>query len=342
MSGLQNDWYVAGADGEANGPLARVELARRYAAGTLPRDALAWHADHAEWLPLARVVAGLSAATAGPAPAPAPARKPPEAPRPPGAANPKPPRGERRPSPPPVDDRAARGAREARQVQALRERLAASTAAAGAAVATARSAGGRAASEAKADAAQSAQRVQQAMQRLLARAVDVLVVGVPAAAIGWGLFTGGTPESLEGVIEAPAAAFLAWLALFVLVPLETAMVALAGTTPGKALLGLRVAGPRGKPGFGAAWGRATTVLWRGVGLGILPLTAIAIIAAGVQLLNEGVAPWDRAQGLSTRAEPMDNRRWQLGLAAVAGGLVLLAGGLWGDIAVQLAAAVAAQ
>lgn len=335
MSGLQNDWYVAGADGEANGPLARVELARRYAAGTLPRNALAWHADHAEWLPLARVVAGLSAATAGPAPAPA--RKPAEAPRPPGAPNPKPPGGERRPSPPPVDDRAVRGAREAREVQALRERLAASTAAAGAAVATARAAG-----EARADAAQSAQHVQQAVQRLLARAVDVLVVGVPAAAIGWGLFTGGTPESLEGVIEAPAAAFLAWLALFVLVPLEAAMLAVAGTTPGKALLGLRVAGPRGKPGFGAAWGRATTVLWRGVGLGILPLTAIAIIAAGVQLLNEGVAPWDRAQGLSTRAEPMDNRRWQLGLAAVAGGLVLLGGGLWGDIAVQLAAAVAVR
>jgi uncharacterized RDD family membrane protein YckC len=164
---------------------------------------------------------------------------------------------------------------------------------------------------------------------------------VPIAAIGWGLLTGGTPESLEGVIEAPATPLLAWLALFVLVPLEAVMLSAAGTTPGKALLGLRVASASGNPGFGVAWARASTVVWRGVGLGIVPLTVIAVIVAGVQLVNDGETPWDRAQGLSTQASAMDNRRWQLAFAALLGGLFLLAGGVWGELAVEIAAAVAA-
>lgn len=33
MSGLHNDWYVAGADGAAIGPLSRVEVAQRQARG---------------------------------------------------------------------------------------------------------------------------------------------------------------------------------------------------------------------------------------------------------------------------------------------------------------------
>ncbi len=335
MSGLQNDWYVAGPDGEAIGPLARIDLARRHAAGTLPRDALAWHVDHAEWLPLSRALSGLSSLTAGPG-AP-PERAPPQAPQ--AKAPPKPARGDRAPpnKAPPSDDRAIRDAREARQVQALRERLAASTAAAGASIERARAAGGETAGRVKADAVQSGLRLQQGVRRVLARAIDVLLVGVPVAAIGWSLFAqgdGGLPA------DAPSAPFLAWVALFVLVPLETAMLALAGTTPGKALLGLRVTGPGGKPDFGAAWGRARTVVWRGVGLGIVPLTIIAVIVAGVQLVNDGEAPWDRAQGLSMRAEAMENARWQWAFVALAGGLFLLAGGLWGEIAVELAIAVA--
>ena len=341
MSGLQNDWYVAGPDGEVIGPLARVELARRHAAGAFARDALAWHVEHAEWQPLSRVVAGLAAVTAGPAvlaarPASSAARD---------RAPPGPPRAQGQPAgrspPPPPDARAVRDAREARQIQALRERLAASTAAAGASVERARAAGTQAVGEAKADAVQSGLRLQQGLRRLLARAIDVLLVGVPVAALGWGFITGGTPESLEGVIEAPPTPFLAWLALFVLVPLEAVMLATAGTTPGKALLGLRVASASGNPGFGAAWARASTVVWRGVGLGIVPLTVIAVIVAGVQLVNDGETPWDRAQGLTMQASPMDNRRWQLAFAALLGGLFLLAGGLWGELAVEVAAAVAA-
>lgn len=337
MNGLQNDWYVAGPDGEAIGPLARIDLARRHAAGTLPRDALAWHVDHAEWLPLSRALSGLSSLTAGPGAAP-PARPPAQTAQ--AKAPPKPARGDGAPAKkPPSDDRAIRDARESRQVQALRERLAASTAAAGASIERARAAAGDTAGRAKVDAVQSGLRLQQGVRRVLARAIDVLLVGVPVAAIGWALFAqgdGGLPA------EAPAAPFLAWVSLFVLVPLETAMLALAGTTPGKALLGLRVTGPGGKPDFGAAWGRARTVVWRGVGLGIVPLTIIAVIVAGVQLVNDGEAPWDRAQGLSMRAEAMENARWQWAFAAVVGGLFLLAGGLWGEIAVDLATVVAGQ
>lgn len=337
MSGLQNDWYVAGPDGEAIGPLARTELVRRHAAGAFARDALAWHLEHSEWLPVSRVVGGLSSATAGPASAPP--REAAGAGR--GSAPAKPSRSERRPPPPAPASGDDRAAREARALRELRERLAAGSAAAGASVAAAKAAGAQAARQAKADAAQSGARLQLGLRRALARAIDVLLVGVPAAAIGWGLLTGGRPESLEGVLEAPAAPFLAWLALFVLVPLEAVMLAATGATPGKALLGLRVAAPGGKPGFGPSWARASTVVWRGVGLGIVPLTLIAVIIAGVQLVNDGETPWDRAQGLSMQSSAMDNRRWQLAFAALLGGLFLLAGGVWGELAVEVAAAVAA-
>lgn len=339
MNGLQNDWYVAGADGEAIGPLARTELARRHAAGQFGRDALAWHVDHAEWLPLSRVVVGLSSLAAGPVPA---------APEPPSGKPPSKPErkaergadGTRRP-PPPARQTAiaadARQAKEARQLRELRERLAASTAAAGASAASVRAKGERAIGEAKADAAQSAQRLQQAARRLFARTVDVLWIGVPLAtlaAIAFGLAgTAYEPET-------PDPFFLLWAALFVLVPLEAVMLAAGGRTPGKALLGLRVSGPRGNPGFGAAWARSTTVLWRGVGLGIPPLTIIAAIVGGVQLLNDGEAPWDRAQGLSTRAEPLDNRGLQFAFVAVLLGVLALAGGLWSELAYELLAATA--
>jgi hypothetical protein len=333
MNGLQNDWYVAGPDGEAIGPLARVELARRHANGQFARDALAWHVEHGEWLPLSRVVIGLSALAAGPVAPPPPGRS--------GDAPPKPARKdpgatERRPPPPARPGADDRVASEARQLRELRERLAAGTAAAGASVAAARAAGGKAAGAAKADAAQSGQRLLLGLRRLLARAVDVLWIGVPVAALAAAAFG----ERDAGTVVDPG--LLLWAALFVLVPLEALMLAAGGRTPGKALLGLRVQGPRGAPGFGAAWARATTVVWRGVGLGIPPLTLIAVIGGGVQLVNDGETPWDKAQGLSTRAEPLDNRGWQFGLVALLLGMVALASGWWSTLVLELLAGAAGR
>ena len=61
MSGLNQDWYVARTDGATVGPLSRLQLAQMHSQHLFPADALAWHVEHSEWLPLARVVAGAGA-----------------------------------------------------------------------------------------------------------------------------------------------------------------------------------------------------------------------------------------------------------------------------------------
>lgn len=323
MSGLQDDWYVANPDGEAVGPLSRLELAQRAARGAFHREALAWHVEHAEWMPLSRAVSGQGALSTQ-QPGSAPARRAPE-PQ-------KPPRGDRQP-PPPAQSRAAQDkvARETQQLRELRERLAVSTAQAGRSVPAASANAG---TSKEAEAARNAEVLQQCLRRLLARIFDVATVGVFAAAIAWGVFAAVEPDGTPASVPEPVV--LLWLGLFLWVPIEAALLAAAGTTPGKALLGLRLAGPFGKPGFGVAWSRAVTIVWRGMGLGIPPLTLLGILVAGVQTLNQGAAPWDRALGLTVRAAPIDGRRWQIAIAGIIFALVLLGNGLWTTIAQALA------
>ncbi len=56
----------------------------------------------------------------------------------------------------------------------------------------------------------------------------------------------------------------------------------------------------------------------------------------MQFAQQGVAPWDRSLAIETRAAPMDNRRWQLAIIAVVGGLFLFATDVWSDLALQIA------
>jgi hypothetical protein len=318
MSGLHSDWYVSGPDGEAVGPLTRQQLAEYQTRGSFGPEALAWHVDLAQWLPLSRVVVGWSAGTSPQPPRPERTETPPRRARdapPPGPPDsaPKPPK---RPPPKqgsPRPPAPASSAREAQQLRELRERLAAS----GAKVPDA------------ASAAKSAEALTLIVRRALARLLDVVGLGVLGATVGWGLFepTGVRPEPPQ----------LLWAGLFALVLLEAIALATFGTTPGKALLGLRLADAQGaRPGFGAAFGRARTVVWRGMGLGILPLTVLAAVIAGVQTLNQGAAPWDRSLGLQLRAATIDKARWQTAFALLLGGLFALAAGLWGELAASIA------
>jgi hypothetical protein len=319
MSGLQDDWYVAGPDGEAIGPLSRLELAQHAARGAFGSDALAWHVEHAEWMPLVRAVSGQGALSTQQPSSPPPRREP------------EPSRGNARPPPPAKGAAGDRAVREAQQLRELRERLSASTAQAGRSMDTAAAGIGIGKD---ADAAKNAALLQQCLRRLLARAFDLATLGVFAAALAWGVIN---TVDADGTLPASAEPMaLLWLGLFPWVPIEAALLATFGTTPGKALLGLHLAGPRGNPGFGVALSRAVTVLWRGMGLGIPPLTVLGILVGGVQTLNLGAAPWDRALRLEVHAEPFDNRRWQLAIAGLVIALVLLANGLWTSIAQAIA------
>jgi uncharacterized RDD family membrane protein YckC len=250
------------------------------------------------------------------------------------------PRSERHAGPPPAPA-GQKAAQEARRVRELREKLAGQLAARERTAADAQAELDRAAASkpgkpGKAEAAANAQAAIQfplAVRRLLARLIDVLVIGVPAAAIAWGLFGNRIGYLFDGTFATPEPAVLLWLAVFVLVPLETLFIGMTGTSPGKYLLGLRVLDARGAPiGPARAWQRSLTILWRGMGLGLPPLTVVAIGVAGAQLMGQGKAPWDRALGLELRAAAIDNRRWQTALVAVVGGFFVLASGIWGELA----------
>ncbi len=333
MSGLHNDWYVAGADGEAIGPLSRVEVAQRQARGAFAADALAWHVDHSEWQPVQRVVATMTAVQAA-LPMPR-AKKAPNSSAP--ATSAKPPAQKRPPAPPPRKTAAAArvDSNEAREARQMRETLAARAAPTGRVVQ-----GAAVGAVAKADPAAFAGQFGVAVQRLLARCIDMLSIGLLGAVLAWGLVQYGSDAAQAGALFAPNPALLLWLAVFAMIPLETLLLGLAGTTPGKYLLGLQVVDARGERiGIGRGWQRATTVAWRGVGLGLPPLVLIAMIIAGVQFAQQGSTPWDRSLAIETRAAPMDSRRWQFAIAAVVGGLFLLASEAWSRFALLLAQGV---
>jgi hypothetical protein len=251
MSGLHNDWYVADADGEAIGPLSRVEVAQRRARGAFAADALAWHVDHSEWQPVQRVVATMSALQAA-VPMPrgnsATAKVTPKGNKPQAPKRPPTPAPPRAAVPPPRKPATAARAdsNEQREARQMRETLAARAAPTGRVVQ-----GAAARAVAKADPAAFAGQLGVAVQRLLARSIDVLSIGLLGAALAWGLMLHGSAEAQAGVLVAPIPALLLWLAVFVMVPLDTVLVGLAGTTPGKFLLGLQVVDARGERiGFG--------------------------------------------------------------------------------------------
>lgn len=77
------------------------------------------------------------------------------------------------------------------------------------------------------------------------------------------------------------------------VPLEAWMLAKFGTTPGKALLGLRVKNlDGGLPSFKQALYRSLSVAIRGVGLGIPIYGWFTMLFARIRLLRFGISVWD--------------------------------------------------
>jgi hypothetical protein len=82
------------------------------------------------------------------------------------------------------------------------------------------------------------------------------------------------------------------------VPVEAMVLSTFGTTPGKRMLGIRVANPDGTQlGLGQALNRSFQVWVMGFGIGIPVLLLITLMYGYFVLNRDGATPWDRRLGL---------------------------------------------
>jgi hypothetical protein len=90
--------------------------------------------------------------------------------------------------------------------------------------------------------------------------------------------------------------FVQFSALALWIPIEAALLAAFGYTPGKALLRVRVSNKNGSClSFGQALARSFGVWLMGLGTGLIPLiTLVTCLVARNRLSRRGVTNWDRA------------------------------------------------
>ena len=110
----------------------------------------------------------------------------------------------------------------------------------------------------------------------------------------------------------------------VLMVLETFLISAFGTTPGKWLLRVRVLREGGgRIPLKISLYRALTVLWRGVGFGIVPINILMMAFSQATLLNTGKTAWDRECGLRLEYGKMDGNRVVLIIAIVLAAVALM-------------------
>ena len=91
----------------------------------------------------------------------------------------------------------------------------------------------------------------------------------------------------------PIPPFGGFFILFFWIFVETVLVALWGTTPGKWILKIQVRDQKyQRLTFSNALNRSFSVWWRGVGAGIPVISLITMIVAGIKLSNNGETSWD--------------------------------------------------
>jgi len=124
--------------------------------------------------------------------------------------------------------------------------------------------------------------------RYWARSIDIalicIIVGIPIGAV--------LPDELNNRLVDQLIQFLA---LTLWIPIEAALIATFGCTPGKALLRVRVNNKNGSNlSFGQALSRSFGVWWQGLGTGLIPfVTLVALLVARNRLSKNGVTTWDR-------------------------------------------------
>lgn len=305
---MSDAWYVAESDGTTYGPMSRDDVVRAAGRGEFAADALAWHVDIGEWLPLARILLRFGRTTQE-APSAAQVAK----------AQRREDRSKQRELPPSQrTDAAPKTTAEERKRRVATSTKPSRPPPLGAPV-----------DAQKAEAAAASARTLALIgKRVLARYVDVMSLGVLGAACWWSATEGRGPEA-----STPEFWMLVWMACALWFVAESLLIGVFGTTPGKLLLGLRVRNERGgAPGLIRATRRAFSVYSRGLAFGIVFLAPFAMMIAGVQTLNKHSAPWD--DGLSISDEPIASR-WQL-IAFVAIALwIAAAEGWWLELARQL-------
>jgi uncharacterized RDD family membrane protein YckC len=125
--------------------------------------------------------------------------------------------------------------------------------------------------------------------RYWARSIDIalisIIVGVPIGAV--------LPDELNNRLVVDQ--LIQFLALTLWIPIEAALIATFGCTPGKALLRVRVSDKNGSNlSFGQALSRSFGVWLKGLGTGLIPLvTLVTSLFAYNRLSNNGVTAWDR-------------------------------------------------
>jgi uncharacterized RDD family membrane protein YckC len=124
--------------------------------------------------------------------------------------------------------------------------------------------------------------------RYWARSIDIalicIIVGIPIGAV--------LPDELNNRLVDQLIQFLA---MTLWIPIEAALIATFGCTPGKALLRVRVSNKNGSNlSFGQALSRSFGVWLGGLGTGLIPLvTLVTCLVAHNRLSKKGVTPWDR-------------------------------------------------
>jgi uncharacterized RDD family membrane protein YckC len=124
--------------------------------------------------------------------------------------------------------------------------------------------------------------------RYWARSIDIalicIIVGIPIGAV--------LPDELNNRLVDQLIQFLA---MTLWIPIEAALIATFGCTPGKALLRVRVSNKNGSNlSFGQALSRSFGVWLMGLGTGLIPLvTLVTSLFAYNRLSKKGVTTWDR-------------------------------------------------
>ena len=124
--------------------------------------------------------------------------------------------------------------------------------------------------------------------RFWARSIDIalicIIVGIPVSAV--------LPDGLNNRLVDQLIQFLA---VTLWIPIEAALIATFGCTPGKALLRVRVSNKNGSNlSFGQALSRSFGVWLMGLGTGVIPLvTLVTSLFAYNRLSKKGVTAWDR-------------------------------------------------
>lgn len=155
--------------------------------------------------------------------------------------------------------------------------------------------------------------VASAPRRFFAWLLDVYVMASLVLIVG--CLAGYSPGRTVGA----GFGLLVQLGLLFLEPLA---VCVAGTTPGKALLGMRLRGRNGgKLTYGEAFSRYLSMLWGGLGLGIPIWSLVQLYRSLRRCLDGEPQPWD--SGIAYEAAPFRSLR-HMGACLLAVSLVLAA------------------